>query len=178
MYHICTKNKKDTQFLPKCIPGSGRQYPKTFVIIIACPLRCNFVTRFMSLQNSLFDIVPPQTLRKPESDTDWGDDTQVKKCKTKSWKTNTTIWTSSKRRLTVHVVTPQYLVHRLKSWLVKIDTAFCWISATHLNHNFTLSYHLLLTQNNLQFSSDNFLYIYLTPYTLFVKRIWQVNKKV
>lgn len=30
----------------------------------------------MSLQNSLFDIVPPQTLRKPESDTDWGDDKQ------------------------------------------------------------------------------------------------------
>ena len=41
----------------------------------------------------------------------------------------------------------------------------CWISATHLNHNFTLSYNLLLTQNNLQFSSDNFLYIYLTPDT-------------
>lgn len=54
----------------------------------------------------------------------------------------------------------------------------CWISATHLNHNFTLSYNLLLTQNNLQFSSDNFLYIYLTPDTLFVKRIRQVNKKV
>ena len=47
----------------------------------------------------------------------------------------------------------------------------CWISATHLNHNFTLSYNLLLTQNNLQFSSDNFLYIYLTPDTLFIKRI-------
>ena len=40
----------------------------------------------------------------------------------------------------------------------------CWISATHLNHNFTLSYNLLLTQNNLQFSSDNFLYIW-TPDT-------------
>jgi len=33
------------------------------------------------MQKSLFDIVQPSTLGKPESDTDLGDDTQVKKCK-------------------------------------------------------------------------------------------------
>ena len=35
----------------------------------------------MSIHKSLFDIVWPSTLRKPESDTDQGDDTQVKKHK-------------------------------------------------------------------------------------------------
>ena len=40
----------------------------------------------MSIQKSLFDIARPSTLRKPEkrkpeSDTDQGDDTQVKKHK-------------------------------------------------------------------------------------------------
>lgn len=108
-----------------------------------------------------------------------GDDTQVKKCKTKSWKTNTTIWTSSKRRLTVHLSSHTTISGPHTQKLTSQNRHYlCWISATHLNHNFTLSYHLLLTQNNLQFSSDNFLYIYLTPDTLFVKRIRQVNKKV
>ena len=59
--------------------GSGRPYPKTLRVIMACPSRRHFVTRqVMSIRKSLFDIVQPSTLRKPESDTDRGDDTQVK----------------------------------------------------------------------------------------------------
>ena len=47
-----------------------------------CPSSRHFVTRrVVSTEKSLFDIVQPTTLRKPESDTDRGDDTQVKKRK-------------------------------------------------------------------------------------------------
>ena len=54
---------------------------------MACPSSPYFDTHWvMSIHKSLFDIVRPSTLRKPEkrkpeSDTDQGDDTQVKKHK-------------------------------------------------------------------------------------------------
>ena len=159
--------------------GSGRQYPKIFVIIITCPLRCNFGTRFMSLQNSLFDkICSPSNI---EETWKWyrlggwypGEEMQNKKLKNKYYYLNVLKKTpdSSCSHTTISGPQTQKLTSQNRHCL-------CWISATHLNHNFTLSYNLLLTQNNLQFSSDNFLYIYLTPDILFVKRIWQVNKKV
>jgi len=49
---------------------------------MACPSSRHFVIRrVMSTQKSLFTIVQPSALKKPESDTDRGDDTQVKKRK-------------------------------------------------------------------------------------------------
>ena len=54
---------------------------------MSCPSSPYFVTCWdMAMQKSLFDIVRPSTLskpekRKPESDTDQGDDTQGKKHK-------------------------------------------------------------------------------------------------
>ena len=92
MHHIRIKNDKDTQFLAKVRPWDARKLglagpTQKFVIVMACPSNPYFVTRWvMSIHKSLFDIVRPSTLRKPEkripeSDTDQGDDTQVKKHK-------------------------------------------------------------------------------------------------
>ena len=84
------KMKRKHSFLPTCIIGRHKNWvwlAQKFEIIVACPSSPYFVTCWdMAMQKSLFDIVRPSTLRKPEkrkpeSDTDQGDDTQVKKHK-------------------------------------------------------------------------------------------------
>lgn len=71
---------------PKCHKiiaetGSGRPYPKITAIITARPLTHHFVTvKSMFTKKSLFNIFYIRQ-RKPESDTDLRDDTQVKKRK-------------------------------------------------------------------------------------------------
>ena len=83
---------KNTQFFAKVHPWDAGKLglagpTQKFVIVMVCPSSPYFVTRWvMSIHKSLFDIVRPSTLRKPEkrkpeSDADQGDDTQVKKHK-------------------------------------------------------------------------------------------------
>lgn len=80
--------KRTHSFFAKLHPwDAGKLSPASptqkFVIIMACPSSPYFDTHWvMSIHKSLFDIVRPSTLRKPEkrkpeSDTDQGDDTQV-----------------------------------------------------------------------------------------------------
>ena len=79
---------KNTQFFAKVRPWDAGKLglagpTQKFVIVMVCPSSPYFVTRWvMSIHKSLFDIVRPSTLRKPEkripeSDTDRGDDTPV-----------------------------------------------------------------------------------------------------
>lgn len=84
------KMKRKHSFLPKCILGRHKNWvwlAQKFVIIMSCPSSPCFVTCWdMAMQKSLFDIVRPSTLskpekRKPERDRDQGDDTQGKKHK-------------------------------------------------------------------------------------------------
>ena len=80
-----TNAKKSVMLKPKCHKiiaetGSGRPFPKITVIIKAFPLTHHFVTvKGMFTKKSLFNIFYISK-RKPESFTDLGEDTQVKKC--------------------------------------------------------------------------------------------------
>lgn len=59
--------------------GLAGPYPRITAIIMACPLTCHFViVKSMSTQKGLFNIFDIRK-GKPGSDTDLGDDTQVKK---------------------------------------------------------------------------------------------------
>ena len=81
-----TNAKKSAMSKPKCHKiiaetGSGRPYPKITAIITARPLTHHFVTvKSMFTKKSLFNIFYIRK-RKPESDTDLRDDTQVKQRK-------------------------------------------------------------------------------------------------
>lgn len=101
---IYAQKIKRTQFFAKVHPWVWQAIPKNLCDHHGMP----FTLQLLSLVSSclykivysiLFSLKHWGNLKVIQ--INWGDDTQVKKCKTKSWKTNTTIWTSSKRRLTV-----------------------------------------------------------------------------
>ena len=80
-------NEKDAQNLPKCIFGIQENWVWWALLKNLCNhhdmfFKPPFVSRgVMSVQKSLFDIVQPSTLRKPGSETDQGDNTQLMKCR-------------------------------------------------------------------------------------------------
>ena len=167
MYHIRTKNKKDTQFFAKARPWVWQVLPKNL---------CNYHGMSFAPQfcHSLGHVYTKEFIRycsalNIEETWKWyrlgGWYPGEEKCKTKSWKTNTTFWMSSKRRLTVHLSSHTTISGPQTRKLTSRNRLCLFLDFCHtFNHNFTLSYSLLLTQNNRQFSSDNFLHN-LTPDT-------------